>query len=95
MKMFEAEINTNNPNNVVSNLALYLARISSLEADSNATITPARNSQALFCGAKYSVVPRFEILFKASIGSKRLKDRIANIPKKKIGGIKFPFLIFL
>ena len=93
--MLEEEMSANSPHNVVSNLALYLARTFSLEADSSATITPARNSQALFCGAKYSVAPRFEILSKTSIGSKRLKDRIVNIPKNKIGGIKFPFLIFL
>ena len=93
--MFEAEINNKNPHNVVSNLALYFARTFSLEEDSNATITPARNSQALFCGAKYSVVPRFESLSKTSIGSNRLKDRNANIPKNKTGELKFPFLIFL
>ncbi len=95
MKILEVEISTSKADDVTSNPSLYLACTLSFETDNNAAITPARNSQALFCGAKYSVVPRFETLSNMLNGSRKLNDRIAKRAKIEIAEVKLLFLTFL
>ncbi len=59
--MLEIHKKTINPAKNVSIFALKDDWTLYLEAVKTAGITPARNCQALFCGAKYWVVPKLEI----------------------------------
>ena len=90
--MLELERNTNNPHNVVRNLFLYFECTVIFGAESSAVITPAMNSQALFCGAKYSVVPTLEILLKRSKGVKRYKRPELSKRKTRLAGWNNYFL---
>ena len=95
MKTVEIDINTREPARAESRAFLWGKIILKFEADRKAVITPARNSHALFCGAKYSVVPKFDIFSAISKGSVKLNDVIVKTERRISGVKKFPFLIFL
>ncbi len=76
---------TIDPHKYMSNCVLIDDRTLNLEAARTATITPARNCQALFCGAKYWVVPRLEIWSKPTKGRTILNETIAKIDKSRVG----------
>jgi hypothetical protein len=83
--MFEIHIKTIDPHKNISICVLKDDRTLNLEAARTAAITPARNCQALFCGAKYGVVPRLEIWSKPTKGRTILKETIAKIDKNRVG----------
>ncbi len=78
-------IKTIDPHKNESNCALKDDRTLNLEAARTAAITPARNCHALFCGAKYWVVPRLEIWSKPTKGRTILKETIVKIDKTRVG----------
>jgi hypothetical protein len=95
VKTVEIDINTREPARAESSAFLWGNTILKFEAVRKAVITPARNSHTLFCGAKYSVVPKFDILSAISKGSVKLNDKIVKTERKIIGVKKFLFLIVL